>query len=184
MKLLGAIGSQLQSLYTYVEIDQYFQAAQVQGLKTVLHGNTGSKRVYAKEVLSSVSNDALMRIAVDLDLDLTPYRNASSVSRDQEPPGVWRGDNRFKLFISHVSKDKLRAARLKDACAVFGIAGFVAHEEIEPTKSWQDEIFRGLRTMDALVAVLSEGFKGSVFCQQEVGFALGRGTKIVTIRVD
>ena len=63
------------------------------------------------------------------------------------------------------------------------MAGFVAHEDIHPTARWQTEIERGLATMDALVAILTPGFRDSVWTNQEIGFALGRGAKIISLRM-
>ena len=37
--------------------------------------------------------------------------------------------------------------------------------------------------MDAFVAVHTPGFKDSVWTQQEVGFALGRGTKVISFNM-
>jgi len=73
--------------------------------------------------------------------------------------------------------------RLKACLAPYNIAGFVAHEDIRPTLEWQDEIIRGLNTMDALVAIHTPGFSGSTYTQQEVGFALGRGIKIISFEM-
>ena len=52
---------------------------------------------------------------------------------------IW-GDIGFRLFLSHKSEIKKEAAALKDGLRLFGISCFVAHEDIHPTKTWQDEI--------------------------------------------
>jgi hypothetical protein len=98
-------------------------------------------------------------------------------------PKNWQNTKAFRLFISHISKDKLIATRLKDALAQYDIAGFVAHEDIHPTLPWQDEIERALQTMDALIAVHTPGFSGSIWTQQEIGYALGRGTKVISFKM-
>jgi hypothetical protein len=64
-----------------------------------------------------------------------------------------------------------------------GISGFVAHEDIEPTKEWLDEIALALNTMDALLALLSIGFKESNWTSQEVGIGIGRGVLIIPVRL-
>jgi hypothetical protein len=53
--------------------------------------------------------------------------------------------------------------------------------DIEPTKEWQDEIEAGLYSMDALAAVLMQGFKESNWTDQEVGIAIGRGVFVIPI---
>ncbi|MDD3055381.1 MAG: toll/interleukin-1 receptor domain-containing protein [Aliarcobacter sp.] len=88
----------------------------------------------------------------------------------------------FKLFISHLAKYKIQATNLKDGLKLYGISGFVAHVDIETSKQWQDEIEKALHTMDALTAILREGFKESNWCDQEVGFAVGKDILIIPIR--
>ena len=58
----------------------------------------------------------------------------------------------------------------------------MAHEDIEPTKEWQNEIEVALHSMDALTAILTEGFRESSWCDQEIGVAVGRDVLIVPIR--
>ena len=65
----------------------------------------------------------------------------------------------------------------------YGIVGFVAHEDIHPTLEWQIEIERALQAMDAFIAVHTPGFSQSFWTQQEIGFAVGRGTMIISFRM-
>ena len=90
----------------------------------------------------------------------------------------------FQLFISHVSAYHAEASQvatwLRDR---FGIHGFVAHADINPSADWQNEIENSLRTMDALVALLTPGFSASLWCNQEVGWALGQQSLAVSVRL-
>lgn len=95
---------------------------------------------------------------------------------------IW-GDNKFKVFLSHKSNDKVNAANLKEKLKIFGISCFVAHEDIQPTKQWQDEIENALFTMDAFIALMTENFHDSNWTDQEVGVAFGRGVPIVCLRL-
>src|SRR5262249_23463463 len=122
--------------------------------------------------------ETILKIASELDL-----AQGTSAVAGLTPPRNWQGTNLFRLFISHISKDKLKAARLKECLAPYGIAGFVAHEDIHPTLEWQWEIERGLNSMDAMVAIQTPGFSQSTYTQQEVGFALGRGIKIISFEM-
>lgn len=99
----------------------------------------------------------------------------------EDIPSFWQAGY-FRLFITHVATDKAEAHELKEHLARFQIAAFVAHDDIEPTKEWQTEIERALRTMDALVAMISTGFLGSRWCDQEVGIAIGRGKLVIPLR--
>lgn len=87
----------------------------------------------------------------------------------------------FRLFISHVSKYKESASNLKKSLTAYGIDCFVAHEDITPSKEWEVEIENGLFTMDALCAIVVPEFNGSLWCDQEVGIALGQHKLVISI---
>lgn len=88
----------------------------------------------------------------------------------------------FKLFLSHVSTSKQRAAALRQALTKFRISAFVAHETIDPGELWQREIEKALRTMDALAVILTPDFHASNWTDQEIGFALGSDVYVLPIR--
>jgi hypothetical protein len=100
---------------------------------------------------------------------------------DMGPLTFWTPGH-FKLFLSHVSTSKQRAAALRQALSKFHISAFVAHETIDPGELWQREIEKALRTMDALAAIVTPDFHGSNWTDQEVGFALGRDVYVLPIR--
>jgi hypothetical protein len=81
-----------------------------------------------------------------------------------------------------LSKFKTNTALLQQALLRYGISSFVAHNDIEPTREWQNEIIKALFTMDALVAILIPGFKESNWTDQEIGVAVGRDVLIIPIR--
>ena len=58
----------------------------------------------------------------------------------------------------------------------------MAHEDIEPSTEWQNEIEKALFSMDSLLALLSTGFSASVWTNQEVGVAFGRGVFILSVK--
>lgn len=90
----------------------------------------------------------------------------------------------FRLFISHISKNKTSASNLQKALLDWGIHGFVAHEDIEPSKEWVSELYNALFSMDALCAILANGFRNSRWCNQEVGIALGQNKLCIPINKD
>lgn len=179
LSLADKIGGELQNRYTFTDMDAFFAAMNIStdGLSD-LWGGSNSKRTYAKAVLARLTESDFLRVAAEL--DMAENGLGSTVI---EPPKNWQDTKAFRLFISHISKDKLIATRLKDALAKYDIAGFVAHEDIHPTLPWQDEIERGLQTMDALIAVHTVGFSASIWTQQEIGYALGRGTKVISFKM-
>jgi hypothetical protein len=95
---------------------------------------------------------------------------------------IWEGGG-LRLFLSHVSQLKVAASNLKGKLVPYGGSAFVAHEDIEPNLVWEAEIARALASMHALVAMVTPGFDNSVWCQQEIGFALGRGVPVIPLRL-
>lgn len=176
LELVSTIGRELQSRYTFEEIDSFLEEFDV---KAPTDGSWNSKWVYSKAAMRGVSEDVILRIASELGLTV----RGAPASAALAPPRNWAETKDFRLFISHLAVEKLKATRLKECLAPYGIAGFVAHEDIHPTLEWQSEIERGLWAMDALIAIHTPGFSQSIWCQQEVGFALGRGVKIISLKM-
>lgn len=102
---------------------------------------------------------------------------------EDQAPDLWPPDG-FRLFLSHVSGEKEYCSTLKAELAEYGIAAFLAHEDIKATREWIEEIERALSTCHALAAALHSGFKESNWTDQEVGFCHGRRSLIVPIRLD
>lgn len=88
----------------------------------------------------------------------------------------------FRLFISHLSENKESASNLKECLQNFGIDGFVAHEDITPTKEWEKVIEAALFSLDALCAIVVPKFEESKWCDQEIGIALGRKKVVFSIK--
>lgn len=175
LELIDKIARELQSRFGYSDIDIFLADF---GISPPPAGTgSNSKWVYSKAALGSADNGTILRIANELGITATsPLNNA-------DEPINWKNTRNFRLFLSHLSKDKLVAKRLKNCLAEFCIDAFVAHEDIHPTLAWQDEIERALRNMDALVAIHTIGFRESIWTNQEIGFALGRGTKIISFKM-
>ena len=95
---------------------------------------------------------------------------------------IW-GKDAYRVFLSHKAKVKKETALLKKKLNLFGVSGFVAHEDIHPTKEWQNEIENALFSMDAFVALMTEGFHDSLWTDQEVGVAFGRGVPIIAVKL-
>jgi hypothetical protein len=125
-----------------------------------------------------------MEIAEDQDwrkesgLLMTGQRTIASEAASR----VW-GDEGYRVFLSHKNEVKKETAELKEKLKLFGISGFVAHEDIHPTKEWQDEIENALFSMDAFVALMTEEFHDSIWTDQEVGVAFGRSVPIISIKL-
>ncbi|MHA1974396.1 MAG: toll/interleukin-1 receptor domain-containing protein [Candidatus Hodarchaeales archaeon] len=109
-------------------------------------------------------------------------KEISSISQPVDTENQLFQKDSFRLFISHKDDNKKFANELKKVLEVFGISSFVAHEDIEPSTEWQNEIEKALFSMDSLLALLSSGFSASVWTNQEVGVAFGRGVFILSIK--
>ena len=111
-------------------------------------------------------------------LQILSKRIVSSSATDR----IW-GKDGYRVFLTHKAEVKKETAALKDKLKVYGISCFVAHEDIHPTKEWQNEIENALSSMDALVALMTETFHDSDWTDQEVGFAFGRSVPIVSVKL-
>jgi hypothetical protein len=96
-------------------------------------------------------------------------------------PALWR-EGMFRVFLTHVPKQKEFASELQVALLDYGISGFVAHNDTKPTLVWQTGIIEALSTCEALVGLMHTGFHASDWADQEMGFAMGRGVPVFAVR--
>lgn len=141
---------------------------------------SGNKFNYILLQIQNGDDDNLINLASHL--NVKTESNDSVLSESELNPTFWK-DGYFKLFISHLASDKTNAQLLKDKLEKYGISGFVAHSDIEPTKEWQIEIEMALRTCDSLAALMIPGFHDSKWTDQEIGLALGRDLLIIPVRM-
>jgi hypothetical protein len=125
-------------------------------------------------ILRDERGNFISHVTIKPETQLETFRHTHS------PPRFWVPYH-FKLFISHLGKDKTRAQKLSSTLRSFGISCFVAHEDIEPTEEWQSEIDKALFSMDALVAILSPNFGRSNWTDHEVGVAIGREKLVLSL---
>lgn len=90
----------------------------------------------------------------------------------------------FRLFLSHSSLQKVAVADLKKALSQLQVDAFVAHEDIEPTKRWEQEIRLALASCHAITFLSTREAQESVWCNQEVGWGLGRGLLVQSVKFD
>lgn len=86
------------------------------------------------------------------------------------------------VFLSHKFEDADFASSLSAGLKQYGIEGFVAHKDITVSAPWRASIMEGLDTCDAFVALMHEEFHQSQWCDQEVGWALGRHVPVMVVR--
>jgi hypothetical protein len=174
--LVDRIGRELQSRMTYSDISAYLSSFGISVTKET--SSVNSKWVYTKELLQDVPDSTVLKLADELEIDHGPTR---SRDLDLSDSRFWLTGH-FRLFLSHLASFKQTMSQLQKGLRAYGISAFVAHEDVEPTREWQDEIEKALFSMDAFAAILMPGFKSSDWTDQEVGAAIGRDVLIVPIR--
>jgi hypothetical protein len=175
LDLINNVARELQSRFNTTDINAFFDG---HGLEHPGVAMASSKWTYAKDVLAKAADAKLLEIAEDIGVNVP-----AAVVGKALPPRLWRDQSRFRLFISHVSAHKDKALRLRDCLEPHGVAAFVAHEDIEPTLDWQVQIERALHAMETFVAMHTPGFAASNWTQQEVGFAVARDVKVISLKM-
>lgn len=132
---------------------------------------------YVAEMVEDASDQTLVELSQHLEIPLSDTPSSSIPT-----PKFWKKEH-FKLFLSHVSSFKKETAKLQEELSKYGVSAFVAHNDIEPTKVWQNEIEQALQTMDGLTALLTDSFHESKWTDQEVGVAIGRSVPIIAVRL-
>ncbi len=136
----------------------------------------GTKHAYVLKMVAEASDQVLIDLAHHLGFDFE-----DSVFPSNQV-ACWE-DGMLRIFISHLAIERKFAAELKVSLLKLGISSFVAHNDIEPTKEWQDEIEGALASCDVLVALLHPEFHASNWTDQEIGFAMGRGVPAFAVRL-
>ena len=142
------------------------------------------------DVLNSIfsqDNNLIPEVIEHYDIDLWYQQKAPVKHQKLFAPSVVKSadfwvEGYARLFLSHLSSNRERMSSLKSHLKDWGISVFVAHEDIEASREWRDEVEAGLETMDLFAAVVEPGFKESDWCAQEVGYALGRKVDIIPLR--
>ncbi len=99
-------------------------------------------------------------------------------------PGPWKGEDTFRLFISHTHPNAAFAAGMRKYLGRFLIESFVAHNDIEPSEKWMRVIESALLTCHAVIALVTPDFRESQWCDQEIGFCLARSMLVVPLMRD
>jgi hypothetical protein len=90
----------------------------------------------------------------------------------------------LRVFVSHSSKDKVLAVKIKEGLERFGLEVFVAHEDINPSEEWPDTIRNELKRAHIFIALLTKAFRKSLWTDQEFGIALTGRAVILPVQVD
>jgi len=137
--------------------------------------------------INGTKNESFEEVSFDIDTMGNKDCRRSSGSlllekEDQPKQDLWE-PSKYCVFLSHKVEVKKEVAELKNSLKIYGVTSFVAHEDIRPTKEWQNEIEYALQTMDAFIALLTEDYHKSDWTDQEVGYALCRGVPIISLNL-
>ena len=88
------------------------------------------------------------------------------------------------VFLSHRASYRREVSEVKEALGSRGLNCFVAHEDIRPSLTWQDEILKALNTMDVFVGFVTDDFhQGGGWPDQEIGYAHKREVPRVFVKL-
>jgi hypothetical protein len=139
------------------------------------------------KLAQGIENEWFNLVRLDMDDDNDPdYQRAVSFSKklpvNPDAVDFWK-PGLARVFVSHRDAYKKEARELGEALEEYGISCFIAHDTIAPLAQWRDEIMKGLETMEAMIVFQTNDFQDSLWCQQEVGYALGKSTPIVPLKL-
>lgn len=132
-----------------------------------------------QDVLIRSSEDQLTLIAQHLGVPVPGVLPAASTVLHEAPSS--RSREPLYLFASHLVTHSALLGAVAARLQFYGITLFVAHSSISPSEAWHDEIVKALRNAHAGVAFLHDGFIQSTWCDQEVGWLLGRDVPVFAL---
>lgn len=92
----------------------------------------------------------------------------------------------MQVFLSYREDEegKEYASALREELAILGINAIMASRSIRPGAVWAQTILEHLEASSALLCIASRGYTDSAWCQQEIGWAIGRNIPALWIRYD
>lgn len=133
---------------------------------------TDTKTAYVVQMIKDADDKVLE--------ELHTYLTSETVGDMIADHSPWTGD-RLRLFCSHSARFRVQVGEIGDALSRFGIEPFIAHDAIEPSKEWAQVLEGALSSCDALVVFLHPGFRESKWCDQEVGWVMGRKRPVLPL---
>lgn len=140
------------------------------------------------ECASSLTEESVNRVVLELENESDPeFQQSRPVSRqpaiNPDTLSIWN-PRHVRVFISHRDEHRAAARAFANELEGYGISAFVAHEAISAMSAWRREVENGLRTMDVMVAYITNDFHEGAWTDQEVGFAKGNSVPIIPLKVE
>jgi len=118
-----------------------------------------------------------------INLESLKNRKPDLFTKYYVPSFSMKEGKKVEVFLSYSHADRNLAGEVAKLLEEKGIDVFLAHEDINISEEWREEILKHLKNCTLLIALLTPNFKESVWTNQEAGFALGRGAKIIPLIV-
>lgn len=163
-------------------------------LTIVSQVSIGDQSRYASSILedlrnlSSTADEYFAGVIIEVEdesdpecRDATPF--SERVVADPANLEIWK-PGLARVFMSHRDRVKVEVQQIAEAMEAHGMSCFVAHETIPDDEDWQKVILDGLDTMEIMVAVTTDDFSQSPYCMQEVGYTLGRGIPVISLKIE
>ena len=125
------------------------------------------------ETVSKATDDQLVGVSKFLKLEVPTFGAPAALDttvRTAQP---------LFVFASHLAAHRSLVGAVGEELLRYGVTLFVAHDSIADDAAWHLEIEKGLDTAHAGVVFLHEGFRASAWCDQEVGWLLGRHVPVL-----
>lgn len=126
------------------------------------------------EVLEVMSAEQLRNFEMGLDTFLDASAMGEHFLSDDVIP--------LFLFGSHLDKHKKVVSEIGNRLLLLGVRLFIAHESIRPTADFQQEIRKSLSEVHGGLIFFHDDFGGSLWCDQEVGWLIGRKLPYFTLK--
>ena len=138
---------------------------------------------YVDDKIEGISNDTLMKIAEELDMDISHLISQPTKPVTPKPTKPENDSSPAKAFISYETTDVNYANTISAFLKEYNIEAFVAYKDAREAEEFQEEILTALNKMDFFISIHTEQFSKSVWCQQEIGFAVAKGVKIIPVKL-
>ncbi len=89
-----------------------------------------------------------------------------------------------EAFLSYNTKDKHIAGKVKRELEKYGIKSFLAHDELDISSEWRDEIYRHLNSCAIAFPLITDNFNSSPWANQETGYAIAKNKIVVPLIFD
>lgn len=178
LRLLRAVTEQMNSLLL-ADINMVLYEAGVMELPDYWEGD---------DRYGPTDDATKKRIAATTLRDLTPTQLreiSTALQQVFEAPeiGINVADERpLRLFASHLNTQQLFVKRVADILTGYGISLFVAHEDVAVDDEWHAAIESSLQSVHGGVVFLRPQIVESKWCDQEVGWLLGRGVPVLGLK--